>query len=65
MAEIELFQFHGSHFNEKARWALDLKEVPHRRHALLPEPHMPRMRMLTRQSQTPALRIGDGMVTGY
>jgi hypothetical protein len=31
-----LFQFTYSHFNEKARWALDLKHVPHVRHSLLP-----------------------------
>jgi hypothetical protein len=36
MGEIELFQFTGSHFNEKARWGLDLKRVPHSRISLMP-----------------------------
>jgi glutathione S-transferase len=31
MAGITLYQFEGSHYNEKARWALDLKGVPHER----------------------------------
>jgi glutathione S-transferase len=55
MAEIELYQFAGSHFNEKARWGLDLKGVPHERISLLPGPHMLRMRRLTGRTETPAL----------
>ena len=31
-----LWQYNFSHFNEKARWALDHKRVPHRRRSLLP-----------------------------
>jgi glutathione S-transferase len=31
-----LWQYSFSNFNEKARWALDLKRVPHRRRSLLP-----------------------------
>ena len=37
---IELLQFRHSPYNEKVRWALDLKRVPHRRHSLLPGPHV-------------------------
>src|SRR6267143_212223 len=36
----ELHQFRLSHFNEKARWALDFKGVPHVRRSYLPGPHM-------------------------
>lgn len=64
MLDLELFQFHGSHYNEKARWVLDYKQIPHRRTALLPGPHMPRMMKLTGQSQTPALRSDDGTIAG-
>jgi glutathione S-transferase len=31
-----LWQYNFSHFNEKARWALDYKRIPHRRRSLLP-----------------------------
>jgi glutathione S-transferase len=31
-----LWQYNFSNFNEKARWALDFKRVPHVRHSLLP-----------------------------
>jgi hypothetical protein len=29
MSPVELFQFRFSHYNEKARWALDWKSVSH------------------------------------
>ncbi len=64
VADIELFQFHSSHFNEKVRWTLDLKRVPHSRTALIPGPHMLQMMKLTRQSQTPALRVGSDVIAG-
>jgi glutathione S-transferase len=64
VAEIELFQFEGSHFNEKARWALDWKSVPHERISLLPGPHMGTMKKLTGATETPALRDGGRVVAG-
>ncbi len=64
MGEIELFQFSGSHFNEKARWGLDLKRVPHTRISLMPGPHMRTMKKLTGATQTPALRIEGTVVAG-
>lgn len=64
MPAIELFHFQGSHFNEKARWALDLKHVPHTRTALLPGPHMPRMQKLSGQTSTPVLTVGDEVIPG-
>ena len=41
---IELYQFNFSTFNEKARWALDYKHVPHRKTTLLPGPHIRTMK---------------------
>jgi glutathione S-transferase len=61
---VELFQFRFSPYNEKVRWALDLKRVPHRRISLLPGPHMRTLRALTGQTATPVLRIGDEIVFG-
>src|SRR5258705_6552572 len=55
-----------SHYNEKARWALDLKGVGHERRALVPGYHIAVARALTRGrcNTTPILeldgrRIGD------
>ncbi len=59
MAPPTLFQFRASHFNEKARWALDWKRLPHVRETLLPGPHLPRMLWMTGQQQVPVLVI-DG-----
>ena len=49
-ASAELLQFPYSHFNEKARWALDHKRVPHQRRNLLPGPHAVQLKRLTGQS---------------
>ncbi|MEQ8709423.1 MAG: glutathione S-transferase N-terminal domain-containing protein [Rhodospirillales bacterium] len=62
--DIELFQFAHSHYNEKVRWALDWKAVPHKRTSLLPGPHIPVIRKLTGQTATPVLRIGDEIISG-
>jgi glutathione S-transferase len=61
---IELHQFSHSHFNEKARWALDYKNVPHVRINYLPGPHLPLIRRLTGQNQTPVLGIDGRFVSG-
>ncbi len=60
----ELYQFAFSHYNEKARWALDYKGIPHRRRSLLPGPHMPIMKKLTGRSETPALKWGGEVIAG-
>lgn len=52
---LELLQFRFSPYNEKVRWALDIKRVPHRRTALLPGPHIARVKKLTGHSMTPVL----------
>ena len=62
--DIELLHFRFSPYNEKVRWALDLKRLAHRRKSLLPGPHMPAVRRATGQSATPVLRIGDQWLAG-
>ena len=54
-----LWQFRASHFNEKARWALDWKGIRHERRSLLPGPHAPVVLWLTGQTAVPVLQI-DG-----
>jgi glutathione S-transferase len=63
-ARVVLHQFPLSHFNEKARWALDWKGVPHRRVSYLPGPHMPWIRRLSGQTATPVLEIDGERVAG-
>ena len=50
-----LWQFRISHFNEKARWALDWKAIPHVRRSLLPALHVPQVVWLTGQKSVPVL----------
>lgn len=64
MAGITLYHFIASHYNEKARWTLDLKHVPHERVSLLPGPHALRIKRLTGRTQTPVLVDGDEVVAG-
>jgi glutathione S-transferase len=52
---MELIQFRYSPYNEKVRWALDFKRVPHVRRSLLPGPHLPVVKRLTGSSHTPVL----------
>ena len=55
----ELWQFTSSHFNEKARWALDYKRVPHIRHSLVPGFHVPIVKRMTGKTNVPVLKL-DG-----
>ena len=57
-----LWQFTASHFNEKARWALDWKAVRHVRRSLLPGPHAVTIRQLTGQTATPVLRLNGATI---
>jgi len=57
-----LWQFRISHYNEKARWALDYKGIPHVRETVIPGLHVPRLMLLSRQKQVPVL-VADGQVT--
>jgi glutathione S-transferase len=61
---VELLQFPFSHFNEKARWALDWKGVPHRRTNLLPGPHALTVLRLTGKTEVPVLRAGGEVIGG-
>jgi glutathione S-transferase len=54
-----LWQFRFSHFNEKARWALDWKGIAHVRRSLLPGFHVPRVMWMTGQKSLPVLVV-DG-----
>jgi len=49
-----LWHFPISHFNEKVRWALDYKQIPHRRVALGVS-YLPRAWLATRQGKLPIL----------
>jgi glutathione S-transferase len=60
----ELLMFLRSHYNEKARWALDWKRVPHRRTPLLPGPHGGRIRKLTGQTAVPVLLVDGEPIAG-
>ena len=63
---VVLWHLEISHYNEKARWALDYKGIPHERREPMPGLHGVRAMILTRGSQRrlPVLdlegrRIGD------
>src|SRR5271156_4364550 len=56
----ELWQFTSSHFNEKARWALDFKRVPHIRHSLIPGFHVATVKRMTGRTHVPVLKL-DGI----
>ncbi len=58
-----LHQLQLSHFNEKARWALDYKAVPHVRRSSLPGFHTATAMRLNRQQTMPILVI-DGRTVG-
>jgi glutathione S-transferase len=55
-----LWQLQISHYNEKVRWALDYKRIPHVRRSLLPGMHRLKTWQLTRTLTTPVLTM-NGM----
>lgn len=59
-----LHQFRFSHYNEKARWALDHKRIAHRRRSYLPGMHVLPIRRLTGQQQVPVLVDGERVIPG-
>jgi glutathione S-transferase len=59
MAHPVLWQFKYSHYNEKVRWALDFKRIPHRRRSLLPGAHILPILWMTGQKSVPVLAL-DG-----
>jgi len=64
MADVALLQFRYSPYNEKVRWALDLKRVAHTRRSLLPGPHALALLPRTRQTETPVLRLDGQWIVG-
>lgn len=64
MDDITLLQFRYSPYNEKVRWALDLKRVPHQRRSLLPGPHAPTVLRRTKQTATPILELDGRWLAG-
>jgi glutathione S-transferase len=63
-ARVVLHQFVASHFNEKARWALDWKGLPHRRITYFPGPHGLAMLRLSGQTATPVLVLDGAAIAG-
>lgn len=61
---VTLHQFPYSHFNEKARWALDLKAVDHVRIGHLPGPHGLGIKKISGQPQTPVLDWHGDIIAG-
>ncbi|HYC00885.1 MAG TPA: glutathione S-transferase family protein [Candidatus Limnocylindrales bacterium] len=61
---VELHQFRYSHYNEKARWALDYKRIAHRRIDYLPGPHAFFLPRLSGQRATPVLKVGGKTLAG-
>lgn len=61
---LELVQFRFSHYNEKVRWALDHKQLPHRRRSLLPGPHVPVVKKLTGATTVPVLLAEGQTIAG-
>ncbi len=53
-----------SHYDEKARWALDYKRVAHRRRDLVPGFHVARLLWTTGQRQVPVLELHGEFVCG-
>jgi glutathione S-transferase len=62
MAPPVLWHFRFSHYNEKARWALDWKGIPHVRRHVAPGPHAQQVLELSGQRAVPVLEW-DGKVT--
>jgi glutathione S-transferase len=59
-----LWQLQVSHYNEKARWALDYKRIPHTRRSLLPGPHVIVAKRLTGDIETTPVLTIDGRSIG-
>src|SRR5438128_853440 len=58
-----LWHLKVSHYNEKARWALDYKGIPHRRRAAIPGRHA-RIAQRTARSAAAAHRCSFGLDKG-
>jgi glutathione S-transferase len=54
-----LWQLQISHYNEKVRWALDYKCIPHTRRSMMPGVHQLIVKRLVGTVKSPVLTIGD------
>ena len=61
---LKLYQFPISHYCEKARWALELKELPYRKVNLLPGPHAKKAKKIAGNSKLPILQHGKESIQG-
>lgn len=61
---VDLYEFSLSHYNEKARWALDYKGVSYTSHPQLPGFHFGTIRKLSGQNSTPVVKLDDEIVSG-
>jgi len=59
-----LWQLQISHYNEKVRWALDSKRIPHLRRSLLPGLHARKAKALTGDCATTPVLTVDGRSIG-
>src|SRR4051794_40456779 len=57
-----LWQLQISHYNEKVRWALDYKRIPHTRRSMMPGPHRLITRRLAGVVTSPVMEFGDETV---
>jgi len=64
MATPVLWHFPISHYNEKVRWALDWKHIPHVRRTLGPD-YLPRVWWATRRGTLPVLWLDDSGTIQY
>jgi len=61
---LKLYQFPISHYCEKARWALELKDLPYRKVNLLPGPHAKKAKKITGNSKLPILQHDKHFIQG-
>jgi glutathione S-transferase len=59
---MKLYQFVGSHFCEKARWALDYKRIGYQPINLVPGFHLKTIRKLARKTSLPVLVDGETVI---
>lgn len=59
-----LWQLQISHYNEKVRWALDHKRIPHVRRSLLPAVHSLKAKRLTGEIDTTPVMTLNGRAVG-
>jgi len=61
---LTLYQFPISHFCEKARWAIDYKELEHKKVTLLPGLHVRKTKKIAGKSSVPLLNHGENNIQG-